>query len=210
LDSKKQPIILLTGSEPFDGRTINTSWEAVRQLNGLVIDGALVQSEELPVLWHGSAEMLIEFIQTYEPVLVVNTGEGGPVLSLEKYAHNRTDSTLDNAGELPDSSSIISNAPARFEAPLDLVEISNVLTQEGVQNVVSSDAGGYLCNFRSFHTYAYINNTQSHVPALFVHVPPTSSSGHEANISMIAKALTIILQQSMHQVAQHRTKHGQW
>jgi pyroglutamyl-peptidase len=109
LDSKKQSIILLTGSEPFDGRTINTSWKAAWQLNGLVIDDALVQSEELPVLWHGSAEMLIELIQTYEPVLVINTGEGGPVLSLEKYAHNRTDSTLDNAGELPDSSSIISN-----------------------------------------------------------------------------------------------------
>ncbi len=200
--SPTQPIILLTGFEPFGGRTINASWEAVRQLNGMVIDGASVQSEELPVLWHGSAEKMTGFIQTYKPVLVVSAGEGGPILSLEKYAHNHNDSAPDNAGKLPESSSIISNAPSRFATPLDIAEMSNALTKEGVQNVVSSDAGGYLCNFISFNTYAYLNKTQSHIPTLFVHVPPTSSSGDQTNISMIAKALTIILQQSMNQVAQ--------
>src|SRR6266699_3845231 len=151
-----QPIILLTGFEPFGGRAINASWEAVRRLNGLVIHGASVRSEELPVLWHGSAEMMTRFIQTYKPVLVVSAGEGGPILSLEKYAHNRNDPIPDNAGKLPDSSSIIANAPSLFETPLDIAQMSNVLTKGGIQNVVSSDAGGYLCNFISFNTYAYM------------------------------------------------------
>lgn len=202
---RAQPIILLTGFEPFGGRTINASWEAVRQLNGLAIDGACVQSKELPVRWHGTAEMIIDFIHTDKPILAVSVGEGGSTLSLEKYAHNRNYSIPDNAGKLPDSTRILSNAPSRFETSLDIVALSDVLTQEGVQHVISSDAGGYLCNFVSFHTYASIHTTQPHVPALFVHVPPTSSSGDGVNISLVSQALTIILRQSMDQVAQHRT-----
>ena len=44
------PTVLLTGIEPFDGETINPSWEAARRLDGAVIGGATVVARQLPVL----------------------------------------------------------------------------------------------------------------------------------------------------------------
>ena len=42
------PTVLLTGIEPFDGETINPSWEAARRLDGAVIGGATVARASCP------------------------------------------------------------------------------------------------------------------------------------------------------------------
>src|SRR5713226_486729 len=52
--------ILLTGFDPFDGRSINPSWEAVRQLDGEVIAGAWVHAIKAPVVWRESVAASVE------------------------------------------------------------------------------------------------------------------------------------------------------
>jgi pyroglutamyl-peptidase len=41
--------VLLTGFEPFDGETVNPSWEVVKQLDGTMIAGQPVIARQLPV-----------------------------------------------------------------------------------------------------------------------------------------------------------------
>ena len=196
--------ILLTGFEPFGGQPINPSWEAVRRLNGTMIDGAVVRAEELPVLWYGSAELDRRYIDRFNPILVINVGEGGPILSLERYAHNYNDPITDNAGRYPASSVITQHGPSRYATRLNLPRIAQVLSARGLANSISEDAGGYLCNFISYHTYAYLAGTHPGVLALFVHVPPVASAQDTGQILTIERSLQVILQASMDQaLAQH-------
>ena len=44
-----QPRVLLTGFAPFDGETLNPSWEAVRMLRGRRIGGHRIVARQLPV-----------------------------------------------------------------------------------------------------------------------------------------------------------------
>ena len=48
--NKTLPRILLTGFDPFDGETINPSWEAVGALHGRRVGGYLVP----PAIWVAS------------------------------------------------------------------------------------------------------------------------------------------------------------
>src|SRR5262249_27996737 len=59
--------ILLTGFEPFEGPK-NPSWEAVKGLNGKVVDGYQVVAVELPVEWKRGAERLEEALRDQRPV----------------------------------------------------------------------------------------------------------------------------------------------
>ncbi len=43
------PRILLTGFEPFDGESVNPSWQVARSLQGETIAGARVHSPSLPL-----------------------------------------------------------------------------------------------------------------------------------------------------------------
>ncbi|HET9835107.1 MAG TPA: pyroglutamyl-peptidase I, partial [Rhodanobacteraceae bacterium] len=42
------PVILLTGFAPFAGEAVNPSWQAVRELDGEMIEGHRVVAVELP------------------------------------------------------------------------------------------------------------------------------------------------------------------
>jgi len=59
--------ILLTGFEPFLGRSVNPSWEAVRQLDGEVISGAWVRAVRVPVVYEESVRVIAAELQR-EPV----------------------------------------------------------------------------------------------------------------------------------------------
>lgn len=46
--------VLLTGFEPFDGETVNPSWEVVKQLDGTMIAGQPVIARQLPCVFGGA------------------------------------------------------------------------------------------------------------------------------------------------------------
>jgi pyroglutamyl-peptidase len=202
--SSGRATILVTGFEPFGGEAINSSWEAVRRLNGLTMNGAVVRSVELPVLWHGAAAKERQAIDLLRPVLVINVGQGGPVLSLERYAHNHNDAIADNAGAYPTSSVIAPHGLGRYATSLSLPPIARALASAGIRNVISGDAGGYLCNYVSYETYAYLASLRRHTPALFVHVPPVHDRADTKEIAMLSEAIFIVLQQSTREWSQTR------
>jgi len=94
--------ILLTGFEPFLGRSVNPSWEAVRQLDGEVISGAWVRAVRVPVVYEESVRVIAAELQR-EPVdalIIGGLAYGRAAVNVEALAHAVGDVpwSPDNAG----------------------------------------------------------------------------------------------------------------
>ena len=81
------PTVLLTGIEPFDGETINPSWEAARRLDGAVIGGATVAARQLPCVLSEVLDRLHGALEETRPDLVVCLGQasGRSDVSVERW-----------------------------------------------------------------------------------------------------------------------------
>lgn len=190
-------IILVTGFEPFGGLSINSSWEAVSQLDGLVLeDGRQIVSLQLPVVWETADDLLFNAIIEYQPVLVINVGQGGSTLELEQYAHNRNGSFTDNLGMVPPASFISESGPDVYTTQIDINSVLDRLDElELTISVGSSEsAGSYLCNFISYNSYDYLATYYPNTPTLFVHVPPvTDLTLQSEKLADIVAALEVII-----------------
>ena len=111
------PTVLLTGIEPFDGETINPSWEAARRLDGAVIGGATVAARQLPCVLSEVLDRLHGALEETRPDLVVCLGQasGRSDVSVERVAINLVDARIpDNAGRQPIDEPVIAGGPARI------------------------------------------------------------------------------------------------
>ena len=54
-----QPVVLLTGFDPFAGDRRNPSWDAARTLHGRVIKGHRVIARQLPTTFSAAAPALM-------------------------------------------------------------------------------------------------------------------------------------------------------
>jgi pyroglutamyl-peptidase len=167
-----ESIILVTGFEPFGGRSVNTSWEAVRQLDGLVLgDGRRIVTLELPVVWETADDLLRIAIDEYQPDIVINVGEGAFNVEIERNAHNVARAIPDNDGQTLDSHFISSLGPDVYSTQLDIERILYAVESSNLDAIISADAGTYLCNFVSYSSYSYLAEVSPSTPTLFVHVP---------------------------------------
>jgi pyroglutamyl-peptidase len=169
-----QKYILITGFEPFGGRKANGSWEAVRHLQGTVVDGKKVIVSQLPVVWEKASEKLAALIREYHPVAVVSFGEAGaePV-RVEMAAKNVRDKVPDNAGKMPATGFISASAPPFLRTTLNADVITQRLHEAGIGAVLSQDAGGYLCNETFFNLMDFHGTEKSpDIRRGFIHVPP--------------------------------------
>ena len=71
------PTVLLTGFEPFDGDSINPSWECVQALHGTVIAGASVIAVQLPCVFGKSTTALKQALRKHQPEIVIAVGQAG-------------------------------------------------------------------------------------------------------------------------------------
>ncbi len=172
--------VLVTAFEPFNGATRNTSWETVRilALHFAEVCGPL-SLMRLPVTWDSAAPILINGMQRLQPALVVMTGQGADDSTpcFERYAHNRCLDRPDNHGQPPPASVVLAGAPDRYAAPLDVVALHTAVAGAvDVPLALSEDAGGYICNYVSYHCYHALAQQPHPLPALFVHLPPLSAT----------------------------------
>ncbi len=188
-----EEIILMTGFEPFGEKSLNSSWEAVRQFDGLELeDGRKIVTLQLPVVWETAAGILQQAIDSYDPVLVLSVGQGREGIKLEQNAHNENGEILDNTGKLPASEVIISGAPEVYSTSFDLEAIVAELASANITVYTSESAGRYLCNFISYHAYDYLARVKPETRMLFVHVPPILSI-EDAELDEILTALDAIV-----------------
>ncbi|MEY4713449.1 MAG: hypothetical protein RIS88_2899 [Pseudomonadota bacterium] len=171
------PTVLVTGFDPFDGASLNPSWEAARALHGQDINGHRVVAGQLPTDFARSLPALEALLRAHAPRLVVCCGLAGgrAAISLERVAINVQDARIpDNAGARPVDEAIVpgAEAPAAYFTSLPIKAMRRALQDAGIATEVSQTAGTFVCN----HVfYGLMHHLATRGPTTarggFVHVP---------------------------------------
>ena len=164
--------VLLTGFEPFNGATINPSWEAVRALDGWSGPGFAVVARQLPCVFGTALDVLRESIAGVKPDILIAVGQAGgrSEMSLERVAINVDDASIrDNAGNQPVDTPIAADGPAAYFTTLPVKAIVKALRLRGFPSGVSQTAGTFVCN----HVFYGLMHHAVGQPlkAGFIHVP---------------------------------------
>lgn len=180
--------ILLTGFDPFLGRGVNPSWEAVRQLDGEVIAGAWVRAVRVPVVYGESVRVIAAEFER-EPVdalIIGGLGFGRASINVEAIAHAVGDAPWapDNSGRAlgneradgdPDGpDALLATAPVRA--------ISGALNDAGIPAVISWDGGTYVSNATLYGALRHARDRGIALRATYLHVPalPEMTTGTAA------------------------------
>lgn len=136
--------VIVAAFEPFEGRAINRSWEAVRLARG---DFERVQ---LPVVFARLPERITELARRADALLLVGEAKRD-ALSIERRAQNRIACRIaDNAGDKPDGP-IDPAGPAELAASWPLDRVLAAARADGAPAEFSDDAGGFCCNAALYH-----------------------------------------------------------
>ncbi len=188
--------VLLTGFEPFDGRAVNASWEALQGLQGGEILGHRVETLCLPVAYDALAEPLLAGLARHTPRVAIAFGEGPPVVQIEMLARNgyAPEGRLDNRGRAPSRREIVPGAAEEIPTRLPAGELVAALLAAGVPARTSADCGGYLCNECFYRLMQAAPG-----PALrgFVHVPivgAPDATGGVFDAEKLRKAARIVVE----------------
>ncbi|MEP6972089.1 MAG: pyroglutamyl-peptidase I [Betaproteobacteria bacterium] len=139
----------MTGFAPFDGATVNSSWEAVQALDGEQIGGHSVVCAQLPTTFYVSLEQLMELVREHHPALIVCVGQASTrrVISLERVAINVADARIpDNVGAQPIDKPVVSGGQPAYFTSLPIKAMLRDLTEAGLPAEVSQTAGTFVCN----------------------------------------------------------------
>ena len=175
------PHVLLTGFEPFDGESLNPSWEAVRALEGVLVGRHRIDVLCLPVEFGRSLRALRAALRS-KPALVLAVGQAGGrcAISIERVAINLDDARIpDNAGAQPIDRPVIRGAPAAYFARLPIKAMRADLLEHGIPAEISHSAGTFVCN----HVFFGLMHALRKRPATragFVHIPysPEQAARH--------------------------------
>jgi pyroglutamyl-peptidase len=170
----KEPVILLTGFEPFGRlRPPNASWQGIKGLEGRLWKGYRLVAREMPVVWGAPLEHLPRWIDEYKPVAVFSFGMGAPgAFALETVASNRRGQHADNDGKKPTTPTIAADAPIAFRATIDSECMARLLAEKGQIVRISTRAGRYLCE-ENLYSLEYLKSKKNlAAEVMFCHVPP--------------------------------------
>lgn len=164
--------VLLTGFEPFDGGSINASWEAVRMLDGWSGDRFRVQVRRLPCVFGLAGEAMCAAIESTGPAIVIAVGQAGGSAGIlvERVAVNLDDADIaDNAGAQPIEQPVAPDGPAAWFATLPVKAIVRAIHERGLPALVSGSAGTFVCNHVFYRLMHQLAGSQTR--AGFIHVP---------------------------------------
>jgi pyroglutamyl-peptidase len=168
------PVILVTGFEPFGSFTMNPSQDLAKALDGRRIGKCAIAGTVLPVHHREASRHVSVLLQEMAPIAVVHLGlaDGRARLALERAALNVMDYRIpDNAGYQAEGEPCVPEGPAAYFASLPLPEILAALTAEGIPAYVSNTAGTYLCNQTLYRTLHEIAMRELTTRAGFIHLP---------------------------------------
>lgn len=141
--------VLVTGFEPFDGQSLNPSWEVARALHGVVMAGAEVTAVQLPCVFALALPALQQALASHRPdiVLALGQAEGRCDFSVERVAINVQDARIpDNAGAQPIDVPVVAGGPAAYFSSLPIKALVAGLRAAGFPASVSQTAGTFVCN----------------------------------------------------------------
>jgi pyroglutamyl-peptidase len=169
-----EPVILVTGFEPFGSHAHNPSQDLAKALEGRRVGGCLVTTAVLPVHHAEASRRVSVLLAELAPSAVVHLGlaEGRARLALERVALNLMDYRMpDNAGYRAEGEPCVPGGPAAHLSTLPLPEILAALVADGVPAYISNTAGTFLCNQVLYRTLHEIATRELPARAGFVHLP---------------------------------------
>ena len=167
----RKKLALVTGFEPFGGRSLNPSGEIARRLDGTTIAGVRVAGRVLPVDLARVGDAIAQILDEIDPVAVIALGQadGEPVIRLERVALNLADFEIaDNAGHKASEAPVLPGAAPGLWSRLPLPAIRAALLALGIPARMSNTAGTYLCNATM---YRFLTAVPASVPCGFIHLP---------------------------------------
>jgi pyroglutamyl-peptidase len=147
--SRRAPVALVTGFDPFGGEAVNPSQQIVQALDGEVIAGHRVVGATLPTEFAAAPPALEKLLARHRPALVLALGQAGgrEGISLERVAINLIDARIpDNAGSQPVDARIADNAANAYFSTLPIKAMLQRLRDAGIPASLSQTAGTFVCN----------------------------------------------------------------
>ncbi|GIG23357.1 pyrrolidone-carboxylate peptidase [Cellulomonas chitinilytica] len=194
--------VLLTGFSPFDGQSVNASWEVVDAVRAAWDDPDVeLVVRVLPVSFRRARQELRTAVAELAPDVVVCVGEAGgrSAVGLERVAVNLIDARIpDDDGSAPVDVPVIAGAPSAFFSTLPVKACAVAVRAAGVPVEVCTTAGTYVCN-ATFYALMHLAERTAGLRAGFVHVPRLPAqvtSGPALGLDATARALAEIVRTS--------------
>src|SRR6266508_4622759 len=118
--------VLVSGFEPYGGRSMNPAYEVMRALDARVIAGETIVGRALPVSFASLQATIEAMIDELAPSAIVSLGlsPGEAVIRIERLAVNIADFDIaDNAGARLRDSRVLAGEAVAYRASLPVREI---------------------------------------------------------------------------------------
>ena len=171
--NKTEHKILITGFDPFDSDSINSSWAAVSALPDEILGWKIIKLE-LPTVFGKAGAVLEGAVKEHAPDAVICTGQAGgsPGIRLERVAVNIMDARIpDNEGNKPCDEPVIPGGPDGFFTGLPIRKMQNRLAANMIPAEVSYTAGAFVCNSVMYTLLHLIRRKYKKVAGGFIHIP---------------------------------------
>ena len=186
--------LLITGFDPFDGATVNPSWEAVKLLPDTIGEYEL-HKLQIPTVFGLASKTVLETAEKLQPDVIISVGQAGtrPAVTPERIGINIRDArNTDNAGISPKDEPIVPGGPDGLFSTLPVKAMIEAISAAGLPASVSNTAGTFVCNdvlYSLLHHYA-----GTPVRCGFIHVPWLPEQGEPSlPLESTAKALEIAI-----------------
>ena len=163
--------LLITGFDPFGGKSINPTWEAVKLLPDTIGEYKLTKLE-IPTVFGAAAQAVIDKADEILPDVIISVGQAGgrAAVTPEMVGINlRYASIPDNMGAVPCDIPIVEGAPAAYFSTLPVRAMAKAICDAGLPGAVSYSAGSFVCNDVLYSLLHRFDGTA--VRAGFIHVP---------------------------------------
>lgn len=199
--------VMITGFEPFNGETINPSWEVAKYFE----QSPHIYPVKLPCVFDLALTHLYKQITTIQPDIIICLGQsaGNTDISVECIAINLNDASIpDNQGNQPIDHVIIQDAPLAYASTLPCKAIVQSIKNNGIPASLSYSAGTYVCNHVM---YGLLHFLQQHYPECrggFIHIPLLLEQAvHRKNaptmaLDTLTKAITIAIDMTLTEITQ--------
>lgn len=186
--------LLITGFDPFDGATVNPSWEAVKLLPEQIGNFEL-HKLQIPTVFGLAPQTVLEKAAEIQPDVIISVGQAGsrPAVTPERIGINIRDARItDNAGTSPKDEAIVPGGPDGLFSTLPVKAMIEAIREAGLPASISNTAGTFVCNdvlYSLLHHYA-----GTPVRCGFIHVPWLPEQGEPSlPLESTAKALEIAI-----------------
>jgi len=168
--------VLITGFGPFPGAPFNPTGALVELLarQSPVQAGTRRVAHVFTTSYDTVDRELPALIARERPAALVMFGLAQRIrhVRIETFARNTLSRVhADVAGVLPTAKSIVTDGPAALALPAPAQRLLAAARMAGARAVLSSDAGGYLCNYLCWRASESATSAGGPQVATFVHVP---------------------------------------